>query len=72
MSSTTSRIVGSFIRRMRHVSQMDKNMETRWEKDAPTGWSRERMGPRGATKALHKVYAKYQHSHEGGHKTYNQ
>ena len=50
---------------------MDKNMEPRWEHDAPSGWARERMGPRGATKFLHKAYAKYQHSHEGGSGTYN-
>ncbi len=72
VSSTTSRIVGSFIRRSRKVSQADKNMEPRWQKDAPSAWARSRVGPRGAQKALHKVYAKYQHSHEGGRGTYNE
>ena len=73
VSSTTSRTTGMFIRRVRKVSMADKNMATRWTKDAPSGWARARHGPRGAQKTLHKVYAKYQHSHEGGRrKTYNE
>jgi hydrogenase small subunit len=61
LSSTTSRITGGFIRRMRAVSRQDKNMSTRWERDAPSGWARNRTGPRGAVKVLHKFYAAYQH-----------
>ena len=37
ISSTTSRAVGGFIRRMRYMSRVDKNMTVRWEKDAPSG-----------------------------------
>src|ERR671928_157314 len=62
LSSTTSRAVGGFIRRMRKISQLDKNMTVRWEKDAPSAWSRGKIGPRGAAKVVHKVYSKYQHS----------
>ena len=73
ISSTTSRAVGGFIRRMRYLSRQDKNMTARWENDAPSGWSRAKIGPRGAAKVVHKVYSKYQHSHEGGGgKTYGE
>ncbi len=64
LSSTTSRITGGFIRRMRRITMSDKNMETRWQNDPPTGWARSKTGPRGATKAFHKAYSKVQHSHE--------
>ncbi|HEX2064832.1 MAG TPA: hypothetical protein VHE80_10475, partial [Acidimicrobiales bacterium] len=66
-SSNTSRTVGSFIRRMRRISQNDKNMTPRWEKDAPSGWARARTGPRGAQKTLHKFYSMYQHRNESYH-----
>ncbi|HYE78735.1 MAG TPA: hypothetical protein VEI97_12190, partial [bacterium] len=73
ISSTTSRAVGGFIRRMRYMSRQDKNMTIRWEKDSPSGWSRAKIGPRGVNKVVHKVYSKYQHSHEGGGgKTYGE
>ena len=58
---------------MRYMSRVDKNMTVRWEKDAPSGWARGKIGPRGAAKVVHKVYSKYQHSHEGGNgKTYGE
>jgi hydrogenase small subunit len=64
LSSNTSRVAGGFIRRVRAISRQDKNMTTRWDKEAPSGWARSKTGPRGALKAVHKVYSKYQHSHE--------
>ena len=64
LSSNTSRVFGGFVRRLRAVSIQDKNMSTRWERDAPSGWARSRTGPRGATKVLHRFYEKYQHSKE--------
>jgi len=64
ISSTTSRVVGGFIRRMRDLSKADKNMSTRWTQDAPSGWARSRQGPRGAVKTVHRFYSKYQHSKE--------
>ncbi|MBA3585110.1 MAG: hydrogenase expression protein HypE, partial [Gemmatimonadetes bacterium] len=64
LSSNTARVAGGFMRRMRDVSRADKNMSTRWDRDAPSGWRRERTGPRGAVKLLHKFYGKYQHSKE--------
>ncbi|MGH3848137.1 MAG: hydrogenase expression protein HypE [Pseudonocardiaceae bacterium] len=74
ISSSTSRVVGGFIRRMRYVSRVDKNLTARWEgTDGPSGFARSKTGPRGAVKTIHKFYAKYQHSHEGGNgKTYGE
>ena len=64
-SSNTSRVAGGFIRRMRSISQIDKNMTPRWDKEgAPSGWARSKTGPKGALKQVHKFYAKYQHTHE--------
>jgi hydrogenase small subunit len=66
LSSSTSKVVGGFIRKMRYLSKADKNMTPRWEKDGPSGFARAKIGPRGAQKVIHKFYSKYQHSHEGG------
>jgi hydrogenase small subunit len=70
ISSTTSRVVGGAIRRMRSVSKVDKNMTARWDGAGETssGFARATTAPKGATKMIHKFYSKYQHSHEGGHK----
>ncbi|MDP9073965.1 MAG: hydrogenase expression protein HypE [Actinomycetota bacterium] len=67
ISSTTSRTTGAFIRRFRKVSQVDKNMTVRWDKDAPSGWARSKTGPRGSVKAIHKFYGMYQHRSESNH-----
>lgn len=64
ISSNTSRITGAAIRRLRQVSQADKNMSPRWEKMVPSGWAREYSPPRGVAKTINKFYSKYQHSKE--------
>jgi hydrogenase small subunit len=66
LSSTTSKMVGGFIRKMRYLSRVDKNLTARWEQDGPSGFARSKIGPKGVQKTIHKFYAKYQHSHEGG------
>ncbi len=40
VSGTSSRIVGSFIRPLRRISQRDRNREVRWDKNeaVPSGW----------------------------------
>ena len=38
-----------------------------FDKNAPSGWARAKIGPRGAQTVIHKFYHKYQHSHIGGH-----
>ncbi|MFN2456531.1 MAG: hypothetical protein ABR577_20260, partial [Pyrinomonadaceae bacterium] len=40
LSSNTARVFGGFMRRMRNVSRQDKNMHSRWDRDAPSGWAR--------------------------------
>ncbi|HEX6596968.1 MAG TPA: hypothetical protein VF045_08535, partial [Acidimicrobiales bacterium] len=71
LSSTTSRMVGGFIRKMRYISRVDKNLTARWEQDGPSGFARSKIGPKGVQKQIHKFYSKYQHSAEGGRgKTY--
>ncbi|MGH2706642.1 MAG: hydrogenase expression protein HypE [Actinomycetota bacterium] len=66
LSSTTSRVVGGFIRRMRRVSMADKNRTARWEdSESHSGWARYQTGPVGAQKFIHKIYNAYQHSKEG-------
>jgi hydrogenase small subunit len=70
LSSTTSKVVGGFIRKMRYISRVDKNMTARWDAagEPSSGWARARTAPAGAQHVIHKFYKKYQHSHEGGHR----
>jgi hydrogenase small subunit len=70
ISSTTSKIVGGAIRKMRYISKVDKNMTARWDAagEPSSGWARARTSPSGAQKVIHKFYHKYQVSHVGGHK----
>jgi hydrogenase small subunit len=67
LSSTTSKMVGGFIRKMRYISREDKNLTARWEQDGPSGFGRAKTAPSGVHKTIQKFYSKYQHSHEGGH-----
>jgi hydrogenase small subunit len=63
VSSTTSRVVGGFIRRMRRVTAQDKNLTPRWEnRDKPSGWARFQPGPTKSAKLIHKLYRAYQHT----------
>jgi hypothetical protein len=69
LSSTTSRITGGFIRRMRKISKEDKNRTARWDRDqtdGPSGFARSHLAPRGARKQINRFYHKYQHRAEGG------
>jgi hypothetical protein len=68
LSSCTSKITGGFIRRMRNMTRVDKNMTARWTADgaSSSGWARSKTAPKGALKAFHKAYSTVQHSHEGG------
>jgi hydrogenase small subunit len=67
LSSNTSRVVGGFIRRIRRLTQLDKNLSARWEgKEKPSGWARYQDSPRGVVKLVHKAYRAYQHRRIGG------
>ncbi|MGH2768589.1 MAG: hydrogenase expression protein HypE [Candidatus Methylomirabilales bacterium] len=67
ISSTTSRVVGGFIRRMRRMTMADKNVSARWEntKESSSGFARYLTQPVGAQKIIHKMYRALQHSKEG-------
>jgi hydrogenase small subunit len=69
ISSTTSKIVGGAIRKMRYISKVDKNMTARWDAagEPSSGWARARTAPSGASRVIHKFYHKYQHRGVGGH-----
>ena len=68
LSTNTNRVVGGFIRRIRMLSQKDKMRSNRWEddRDLPSGWGRYKTQPVGAERLVHQLYARKQHSHEGG------
>ncbi len=57
VSGTTSRVMGGFIRRMRHLTMHDKQRSVRWESDeSPSGWARYKSQPVGAEKTVHRFY----------------
>lgn len=67
LSTNTSRVVGGFIRRLRHLSQKDKMRSARWdERDLPSGWGRYDTMPVGSERLMHKIYSKVQHTNDGG------
>lgn len=67
LSSSTSRVVGGFIRRMRRLTMQDKNTSARWEgRDKPSGWARYQESPKGVNRLIHRLYRAYQHRKIGG------
>ena len=64
VSGTTSRIVGGGIRRLRQISQRDRNRTTLWDKEnaVPSGWARHKGQPTVAGKAMHFFYDKLQYA----------
>ena len=56
LSSTTSRLVGSFIRRLRVATMTDKNRSTRWTEGAPSGWAMQKSPPNTTLKLMAKFY----------------
>ena len=65
ISSNTSRVAGGFVRRLRAISQADKNMTTRWTDSTSSGWTRYKTGPQTSTKIINKFYHAYQSSYIG-------
>jgi len=61
VSSTVARTTGSFIRPLRHITQLFANRETRWdrEKHVPNGWGHV-GGPSRIEKTVHYFYEKWQ------------
>jgi hydrogenase small subunit len=67
LSSNTSRVFGGFIRRIRRITMVDKNVSARWEgQDAPSGFARYRSKPGSGVKLIHRAYRAFQQSKIGG------
>ena len=61
ISSAGSKVLGTFMRPLRRISQKYLNRERGWgaDKDVPSGWGHvEKPGP--IMQAIHKIYVKYQ------------
>lgn len=59
LSTSTSRVTGTFIRALRHLTQQFQNRTTRWDDHVPTGWGHVEK-PHIARRALHEIYEKMQ------------
>ncbi len=63
LSSTASKIIGGFIRRMRKITQADKNRSARWEdQTAPSGWARYQSEASVPAQTVTRFYKAYQKS----------
>jgi len=61
ISSAGSKVLGTFMRPLRRISQAYLNKETRWTREShvPSGWGHvEKPGP--MMKFIHTLYVKYQ------------
>ncbi len=63
LSSTASRVTGSFIRPLRRISQRRGNLTARWQQqgEVPSGWGHVRT-PGVFTRATHYFYSKLQYA----------
>ena len=63
LSSTASRLVGSFVRPLRRMTQRDRNREVRWDHsaDPPTGWG-SYSSPTFVDRLVHVAYDRMRHS----------
>ena len=62
LSSNAARFIGSFVRRMRRVTMVDKNRSIRWTDEAPSGWARHMSEPTTSAQITHRFYKAYQES----------
>lgn len=61
MSSSASRLVGSFVRPLRRISQKERNREPRWKDEVPSGWALEYDKVSTTAKVLEFFYDKLQY-----------
>jgi hydrogenase small subunit len=61
VSSTASRLVGSFVRPLRKITQRERNREPRWHDEVPSGWAREQGAATLTHRALEYFYYKFQY-----------
>ena len=56
-STTASKLIGSFVRPLRRISQLERNREPRWRSQVPSGWALEYN----TTTLTHKVMEFFYH-----------
>jgi hydrogenase small subunit len=61
VSSTGSRLLGSFVRPLRKITQRERNREPRWQAEVPSGWAIERGKPTLTHRAVEYFYFKFQY-----------
>lgn len=61
LSTNFSRLVGSFVRPLRRLSQFDRNREPRWKKRVPSGWSLSPDNPTASHRVVEYFYNKLQY-----------
>ncbi len=63
LSSTASKLVGSFVRPLRRMTQRDRNREARWDRtgDPPSGWGAYSK-PTWVDRVVHGAYDHMRHS----------
>jgi hydrogenase small subunit len=61
LSTNTSRVVGSFVRPLRRISQLERNRELRWKDEVPSGWAMELGKPTLTHRAAEFFYHKLQY-----------
>jgi hydrogenase small subunit len=68
MSTTTSRLVGSFIKPLRQMTNTYLNREVRWDlhEEIPSGWARNEPESTRAEKVIHRFYDKLRRSTDTG------
>src|ERR671933_2931790 len=62
ISSTMSRLVGSFVRPLRRISQTERNRELRWHDRVPSGWALDLGGTTLTHKVMEFFYDKLQYA----------
>jgi hydrogenase small subunit len=60
VSSAASRLVGSFVRPMRRITQRDRDREPRWRDQVPSGWAIERDTTTLTHRVMEYFYYKFQ------------
>lgn len=61
VSSTMSRLTGSFVRPLRRISQKERNREIRWADKVPSGWAPELEKPTLTHRVMEYFYYKMQY-----------
>jgi hypothetical protein len=61
ISSTMSRLVGSFVRPLRRISERERNRELRWTDHVPSGWAMDLKTPTMTHRFLEFFYERLQY-----------